>query len=214
MAYKSLREEIANSITHGIGAVLSVAGLVALLVYAAGEGGAARVTTYAVFGTTMFLVYLASTLYHSFQGPRIKRFFRFCDRSAIYLLIAGTYTPFLLLNLSGAWGWTLFVIMWSLALLGVTFEVLRLRGSNPQTVFLYLLMGWAAVFAFKPIFSNIHIEGIGWIVAGGLAYTLGVAFYLWERLPYNHAVWHVFVLKGSACHFIAVMFYAIPAHMS
>ena len=203
-------EEIANSITHGVGAALSVAGLTLLVVLAAIYGDVWRVVSFSIYGSSLVLLYLASTLYHSIQQPKVKRILRIFDHSAIYLLIAGTYTPFTLVSMRGAWGWTLFGVVWGLALLGIAFKTIFIGRYEKLATAAYVLMGWLVVFAFKEMLVMIPPGGIIWMVVGGVVYTLGVLFYAWEKLPYNHAIWHLFVLGGSICHFFAILFHVLP----
>lgn len=206
----SIQEEIANSITHGIGLILAIAGLGVLIAFASRLGNAWHVVSCTVFATTLILQYAFSTLYHSIQLPRAKSVMRVLDHSAIFLLIAGTYTPFMLVNLRGTWGWTLFAIVWALALLGVLFQVSLLRRWQGISLSLYIGMGWVVVVAFKPMLDAVATGGLVLLLLGGLAYTSGVVFYLWKSLPYHHAIWHGFVLAGSILHFFAVLFYVIP----
>jgi hemolysin III len=206
---QKLGEEIANSVTHGIGALLAVAGVAVLVTLAARRGTAWHVVGCAVFGASLVLLYLASTLYHAIPAPRAKRVFRLLDHTGILFLIAGTYTPFTLVTLRGPWGWSLFGVVWGLAALGVALELLAPR-RRTMAVALYLLMGWAVVIAARPLLSGMAAGGVRLLVLGGLAYTLGVVFYVWRRLPYHHALWHGFVLFGSAAHFFAVLYYVIP----
>lgn len=206
----SLGEEIANGITHGIGILLGVAGLVILVAFAALYGDAWHITACSIFGATLIMMYSASTLYHSIQNPRIKRALRVFDHVSIYFLIAGTYTPFALVNLREDWGWVLFGVIWGLAIIGSVFKLFFTGRFDLVSTAAYVLMGWAALFAIRPMIDNVEFGGMALIVAGGLAYTLGVVFYVWERLPYNHAIWHLFVLAGSIFHYFAVLFYVIP----
>ena len=206
----TLTEEIANSVTHGIGAGLSIAALSILVTFAGLFGDAWRVVSFSIYGATLILLYLASTFYHSFQSPRLKGIFRVLDHSAIFLLIAGTYTPFTLVNLRGAWGWTLFGLIWGLAIFGILLEVFFMDRFKALTMVTYVGMGWLVVIAFKPLLSAFPVGGMVWLGVGGLTYTLGVIFYLWERMPFNHAVWHLFVLGGSVCHFFCMLFYVLP----
>ena len=201
----SFGEEIANSITHGVGWLLSVGALVILVVFAALTGGALRVASCAVFGTTLVLLYAASTLYHAVPSPRAKRVFRVLDHSAIFLLIAGTYTPLALIALGGGWGWALFGCVWFLAVVGVLLNTLAHGRWRWLSITLYLAMGWLVVVAVKPLVAALTTPALVLVVAGGLAYTFGLAFYGWRRLPYSHAVWHLFVLTGSVFHFFAVL---------
>ena len=203
-------EEIANSITHGIGAALSVAGLTLLVVLAVIYGDVWRVVSFSIYGSSLVLLYLASTLYHSFQSPRVKRVLRVLDHASIYLLIAGTYTPFLLVNMRGAWGWSLFGVVWGLALLGVLFKIFFIGRFEVLATAAYVLMGWLVVIAFREMLIQVPPGGVVLLFAGGMVYTAGVLFYAWEKLPFNHAIWHLFVLGGSICHFFAVLFYVLP----
>lgn len=203
----TLGEEIANSLTHGLGALLSVAGLTLLVVFAAMEAEPMRIVGVTIFGACLVLMYLASTLYHMMSHPPVKSVFRVIDHCAIYLLIAGTYTPFLLVKIQGAWGWALFGVIWGLAVAGVAWKVASKRDKNYLSTALYVGMGWFVVVALKPAFEHIEMGGLALLLIGGLAYTGGVIFYLWERLPYNHAIWHLFVMAGSITHFFAVLYF-------
>ena len=198
------REELANSVTHGVGTMLSIAGLVALVVTSARGGDAWQVTSSAVFGTTLVLLYTASTLYHALPGDALKRLLRKFDHAAIFLLIAGTYTPFLLVTLRGAWGWSLFGVVWGMAIAGVILKFWYAGRFKVLSTGVYLAMGWLVVIAFKPLLAALPTGGMAWLIAGGACYTLGSAFYLWRKLPYHHAVWHLWVLAGSVCHWVAV----------
>lgn len=206
----SFGEELANSLTHGVGALLSIAALTVLVTFAGLEAGPWHVVGCAIFGASLVLLYTASTLYHSIPHTGARKLFRAFDHSAIFLLIAGTYTPFLLVNLQGPWGWSLLGIIWGIALLGITLRLVWRRRQKLLFVALYVGMGWVALVAIRPIAALVPEGGIALLVAGGIAYTAGVAFYLWRRLPYNHAIWHLFVLAGSTCHFFAVYAYVIP----
>jgi hemolysin III len=201
----SLGEEIANAVTHGVGWLASVGGLAVLVTLAGLTGGALRVVSCAVFGTTLVLLYAASTLYHALPSPRAKRVFRVLDHSAIFLLIAGTYTPLALVALGGGWGWALFSCVWFLAVVGVLLNTLAHGRWRWLSITLYLLMGWLVVIATKPLLAALAITPLVLLVAGGLAYTLGLTFYALKRMPYGHAVWHLFVLAGSTLHYFAVL---------
>ncbi len=203
-------DEHANALTHGIGLVLVLVAVPAIIVLAATSATAWHVVSVSVYGTTLICLYVASTLYHSVRRPPAKRVLRILDHSAIYLLIAGTYTPFTLVTLRGAWGWTLFGIVWALALFGIVWKAVRVERHEVVSTILYIAMGWLAVIAIRPLSRAIPIAGLVWVFAGGLAYTFGVAFFGASRLRFNHAVWHLFVLAGSACHYIAVMRYVLP----
>lgn len=206
----TLSEEIANSLIHGVGTALSVAGLVVLVVLAALHGDAWRVVSFSIYGSTLIILYLASTLYHGIQHSRVKGVLRIIDHTAIYLLIAGTYTPFLLVSLRGAWGWSLLGVIWGLALLGVGIQSVFVRRQGKLTVMTYILMGWLCVIALREMLVNIPPGGLIWLAVGGVLYTTGVLFYVWHKLPYNHAIWHLFVLAGSTAHFLAILLYVLP----
>jgi len=207
----SLGEEIANSVTHGAGFVAFAIGLPILIATAAQRGDAMQVIGCSVFAICLVLLYAASTIYHALPPSRAKQIFRVVDHIAIYLVIAGSYTPFLLGVLRGPFGWTLCAVVWGLAALGILHKLLLgMRFPHLSTAF-YLAMGWLAVVAIGPITHHVPSDGLAWLAAGGLLYTAGVVFYAWERLRYGHTVWHLFVLAGSACHFVAVLNYATPA---
>lgn len=206
----SFGEEIANSITHGLGMLLSIAGLAILVGFASVYGNAWHIASCSIFGVTLILSYGSSTLYHSIPQPRAKRVLKIIDHAAIYLLIAGTYTPFTLVNLRGPWGWTLFGTIWGLAFLGVILKTTMLGKISGISTAIYLAMGWIVVIAIKPMLSAVATGGLLLLLLGGLAYTAGVIFYAWKSLPYNHAIWHLFVLAGSLCHFFSILFYVIP----
>lgn len=209
----TLGEEIANSVTHGVGAALSVAGLSVLVTLANIYGDAWRVVSFSIYGATMILLYLASAFYHAFQNPKIKRIFRKLDHGAIFLLIAGTYTPYTLVTLRGAWGWTIFGVIWTLAAAGVILTGFLVKKVEWLSVVLYISMGWIVLAAFKPLLDNLPFAGIMWLLAGGLFYTVGTVAYIWEKIPFNHAIWHVFVLAGSACHYFGILFYVLPMEL-
>ena len=210
----TLGEEIANAVTSGIGTALSIAGMVILVVYAALYGTVWHIVAVSIFGTSLIFSHLASTLYHSIAPPRAKGVFRVIDHLAIYFLIAGTYTPFTLVNLRGVWGWSLLGLVWALGLAGVVIKTTSLRHVRYLSTSFYVAMGWTVVLVIRPLLENVAPGGIWLLLAGGVAYTVGVVFYAWDRMPYNHAIWHVFVIAGSACHFFAVLFYVIPLAQS
>jgi hemolysin III len=205
---QSLGEEIANSVSHGVAFIAAVASVPILIASASNQSSASFVGTM-VFAATMVLLYLASTLYHAMPEGRAKRVFCKLDHGAIYLFIAGTYTPFALGALSGGWGWSLFGVVWSLAVIGITLKAFD-RLSHPWlSTGLYLAMGWLVVVAAVPMLERVPLPGVMWLVAGGFAYTVGVIFFVFDsRIRYSHAVWHGFVAMGTACHFIAVQGYA------
>jgi hemolysin III len=206
---QSRGEEIANSISHGVGLVAALAATPFLIAHAVRLGDAEFIVGARVFAATMVLLYLASTLYHALPRGKAKRAFQLIEHAAIFLLIAGTYTPFTLGVLRGAWGWTLFGLVWGLAAIGVLLAVVGgVRRYRVLSVLLYLGMGWLVVVAIRPLWLSMPLSGLLWLVAGGLAYTVGVAFFAAKRLRYGHFVWHLFVLAGTACHFIAVLFSA------
>src|SRR4029077_874496 len=193
-------EEIANAITHVIGLLLSIAGFVVLLALAALRGTAWHIVACSIYGATLICLYTASTLYHAVISPRVKRALRIFDHSAIYLLIAGTYTPFLLVSLRGPWGWSLFGVIWGLALVGVLFKFWFVERFAILSTAVYIAMGWLVVIAPKPVITHLPLTAIIWLLAGVLAYTGGVIFFAAKRIPYSHAIWHLFVLAGSICH--------------
>ena len=202
--------EIANAMTHGIGLLLSIVGLVVLVVLAVQRATAREVVACSVYGATLILLYLASTLYHSLSSTRARHVMRVIDHAAIYLLIAGTYTPFALINLRGGWGWSIFGVTWALAVAGVIFKAGFTGRFRILSSIIYLAMGWMSLIAIRPLFEAIRLGGILWLAAGGLCYSVGVVFYAWRRPVYNHAIWHLFVMAGSLCHFVAVLLYSLP----
>jgi hemolysin III len=206
----SFGEELANSLTHGLGTALSIAGLILLIVLSSLQADAWRIVSVSIYGTCLVLLYTASTLYHNFRSARVKHVFQIMDHSAIYLLIAGTYTPFTLVLLRGGWGWSLFGVIWGLALSGILFKIFFINRFNVLSTLIYLLMGWLIIIAFQPLMHHIPVDGLYWLLAGGIAYSAGTVFYLWEKLPFHHAIWHLFVLAGSVCHYFAVLFYVLP----
>ena len=196
-----------NSITHLVGTALALAGLVVLVVVAARQGDPWKIVSFSLYGATLFLLYGASTLYHSLRG-RAKNIFRRLDHLAIYLLIAGTYTPFMLVTLRGGWGWSLFGVVWGLAILGMALEFLPRRRARVLSVVIYFLMGWLVLVALRPLWNALPFMGLVWLVAGGLFYTVGAVFYgLDEKLRHAHGIWHLFVLAGSASHYFAILYY-------
>ncbi|MBQ4898905.1 hemolysin III family protein [Paenibacillus sp. Marseille-P2973] len=204
------REEIANAITHGIGALLSLAGLVLLIVFSSMKGSAWHVVSFTIYGVSMLLLYSCSTLVHSFKEGKVKDLFEFFDHSSIYIYIAGTYTPFLLVAVRGPLGWSLFGIVWGIALLGVVFKAFFVKRFLFMSTIFYLIMGWLIVIAWGPLVAAVPNPGIVLLVTGGLLYTLGTVFYVWRAFPYHHAIWHLFVLAGSVTHFFAILLYLLP----
>lgn len=203
---QTIIEEVANSITHGLGLILSVAALTILVVYASVEGDPWRITAFSIYGSSLCILYLFSTLYHSLPNSRIKAIFRRLDHAAIYLLIAGTYTPVILISLRTTWVIYLLPVVWTMAIIGVYIKVFYIHRYERLTLIFYIIMGWLALIAAKPLFNSIPIESFVWIILGGVAYTTGVIFYTWDRLPFNHTIWHGFVLLGSFSHFMGMLY--------
>ncbi|WP_337627300.1 PAQR family membrane homeostasis protein TrhA [Duodenibacillus massiliensis] len=207
----SLGEEIANAVTHGVAALLSIAGLCVLVAFAANYSGSAKVVTaVSIFGASMVLLYTASTLYHAIPNINAKRVLQILDHSMIYVLIAGSYTPFCLITLKGWVGIALCIAVWTIAVVGVSLQKILLKRSDWINCVLYLAMGWLVVLAFDPLVTALPEGGLWLLVAGGIAYSVGVIFYIWEKLPYGHAIWHVFVFLGTALQFFSVLLYVIP----
>ena len=204
------QEERLHALTHGVGAALSVAALTVMVVRAGFAADAYRIVSAAVFGASMVLLYSFSTMYHSLKKPSLKKTFRVFDHACIYILIAGTYTPFTLVSIRGGWGWSLFGVIWGLAACGIVFKIYLTGRLQILSVAIYLGMGWLGVIAAGPIISALAGPGLFWLAAGGLMYTGGVVFYAWHKLHYHHAIWHLFVLAGTCCHFVAVYRYVLP----
>jgi hemolysin III len=202
--------EIANALTHGIGAVLSIAALVLLVVAAARYGSARHIVSFSIYGAMLVILYMCSTLYHSFQAQKVKRVFRILDHSAVFLLIAGTYTPFALVTLQGALGWAIFGVIWGMALTGIVFKAFFIEQLAIVSTIFYIIMGWLIVGIMKPLAANMASGGLTFLIAGGLLYTIGVFFYARTKNLFNHSVWHLFVLGGSICHFFSIYFYVLP----
>nr|WP_091705276.1 hemolysin III family protein [Marinobacter persicus] len=203
-------EEWINSATHSIGAVLSIVGTIALIIGASRQGDVWKIVSFAVFGASLALLYLASALYHGSRNPKWRAVFKTLDHCAIFFLIAGTYTPLVLVNLRGTTGWTLFAVVWSLALAGVALKIAFKHRFKLARVGIYIAMGWLIIFAASDLAANISETALYLTIAGGVVYTLGVAFYLADRIPYMHAIWHLFVIGGSACHFAAIYVGVLP----
>ena len=202
------KEELANTVSHGLGLVLALVALPVLVMSAMRAGDVRFLVGVSVFGATMVLLYLASTLYHSTTHEAAKRIFRLFDHTAIFLLIAGTYTPFALGVLRGPWGWSMLAAVWTLAIVGIVLKVIERTRHSWISIVLYVVMGWMAIVAVKPMFALIPVPGILLIFAGGIAYTGGLAFFAAHRIRYNHLIWHLFVIAGTICHFFAVLWYA------
>lgn len=206
---QSQGEEIANSISHGIGLMAALVGTLFLVMRAAQHGDAGFIVGTSLFSASMILLYLASTLYHALPTGKVKRCFRVIEHSAIFILIAGTYTPLTLGVLRGAFGWTIFGIVWGLAIAGVALKAIYKTAHPILSTCLYLLMGWLLVIAVKPLFANMPTAGLSWLIAGGLSYTAGIAFFATDsRLKYGHLIWHLFVMAGTTCHYFLVLWYA------
>ncbi|MFH1729328.1 MAG: hemolysin III family protein [Pseudomonadota bacterium] len=204
-------EEIPNSVIHGIGFLLSIAALVLMVVFSVKNGNAWHVVSSSIFGSTLIILYLSSTLYHAFFHKKTKAVFRLMDHIVIYLLIAGTYTPFALCVIQGGFGWTLFGLEWGLAIIGIVFKSITKYKYDFYATLGYALMGWLVIIAIGPLFINLSFMGILWLVLGGLSYTIGIIFYFFDtKVKYFHFYWHVFVLGGSICHFFAFFFHVIP----
>jgi hemolysin III len=206
----SHREEMANAISHGIGVLLSLAALVLLIVHATLHGDVWHIVSSSIYGTSLVVLYLCSTLLHSITHQKIKDVFEILDHSAIYLLIAGSYTPFLLVTLRSTLGWSLFGVIWGLAITGIVLKLFYVKRFILLSTLCYIIMGWLIIIAIKPLYLHLPFPGIVWLVMGGLLYTFGTIFYVWRRIPYHHAIWHVFVLGGSICHFFCILFYVLP----
>ena len=207
-------EEMMNAVTHGVGALFSLAGFIVLTASAYMYGTVWHLISFAVYGFSLFLLYLASTLYHSFRNEKLKYILKICDHAAIYLLIAGTYTPFTLILLHGMLGWIILGVVWTLAVIGVALKIFFVSRFKVISTFCYIFMGWFIVVAIKPIAAVLPVQGLLLLVGGGAFYTVGSIFYLNRRIPYHHAVWHLFVMAGSIAHFIAVFYYVLPVSVT
>ena len=204
-------EEIANAVTHGIGTLLAVAALILLVFYSKSYGDSWYVVSYTIYGISLVLLYLESTLYHSITNKKVKALFRIFDHSSIFLLIAGTYTPFTLTVLRGKIGWTIFITVWVMAVAGIIMKFFFVGRFKVLSTILYIIMGWMIIFAIKPLVAALPYYGVLLLFIGGILYTVGAGLYLIDKIPYNHAVWHLFVMGGSACHFFCILFYLFPA---
>lgn len=211
VAQYTVGEEIANAVTHGVAALLSIAGLAVLVAFAVLYSGSPKVVAaVSIFGASMVFLYTASTLYHSIPNPRAKKVLQYLDHSMIYVLIAGSYTPFCLITLQGYTGIALLCAVWLIAIAGISLQAVLLNKADWINCLLYLSMGWLAVFVIDPLVSTLDSTGLALLVAGGLAYTVGVVFYIFERIPFSHAIWHTFVFAGTSLQFFSVLFYVIP----
>ena len=209
----SIAEEIAHSVTHGVGVLLSIGALVVMVTFSSLYGDAWHIVSTSIYGTTLILLYTASTLYHSIPHQKAKQILQRLDHAAIFLLIAGTYTPYTLVNLRGEWGWILFTLVWAIAIAGMVLELVVKKRYKRLSLSLYLGLGWLVIVAIKPMLSSVETGGLLLLLAGGLCYSFGVIFYVWKNLTFNHAIWHLFVLAGSALHFFSVLFYVIPGEI-
>jgi len=205
----TVAEEIAHSITHGLGILFSITALTMLVAYSSINGDIWQVVSSSIYGATLILLYTASTLYHGVFHLRTKSILKQVDHAAIYLLIAGTYTPYFMVSLRDTSVWYLFIVLWVIAILGVISEFVQIKVFKKLSLVLYLGMGWVAIFIVNPLMKQIEFEGIVLLFSGGIAYTLGVVFYVWEKMPFNHAIWHLFVLAGSVLHFLSILCYVI-----
>lgn len=210
ITYYEPKEEKFNIISHAVGLVLSIAALVLLVVFSSIYGSAWHIVSFSIYGASLIVLYSASTFYHYVQSPKLRHRLNIFDHSAIYVLIAGTYTPFTLVVLKGWVGWTIFGVSWGLALAGIILKLFFTGKYDKISTFAYVLMGWVVIFAIKPLVSNLPFEGLMWLLAGGISYTVGAILYSIKNLKYNHAIFHIFVLLGSFAHFIAVFFYVLP----
>lgn len=206
---QTLGEEITNAILHGIGLGLAIAALVILVIFANIYGNTWHIVGFSIYGATLIFLYLSSTLYHSFPQGKWKKTLRVVDHASIFLLIAGTYTPVTLTAMRGPWGWTIFGVVWSIALAGILLKVFFMNKLKYLSLIMYAGMGWLVVVAIKPLVESVNPTSLIFLLAGGMAYTVGIVFYAWKNLKYGHAIWHLFVLAGSICHFFTV-FYLLP----
>jgi hemolysin III len=210
----SENEELANRLTHGVAAILSAVGMVIMIVFASRSGDPYRIVSASIFCATLSLFYVISTLYHTFRGPKVRYVFRVLDHAGIFLVIAGSYTPFTLVSLREGHGWTLFWVIWSLALAGAVFKSFMTHRLAFLAPVFYIGLGWLIVIDLEELLTMVPMNGVAWLLAGGLFYTFGIIFYAIDRIPYNHAIWHVFVIAGSVCHYLAVLWYVLPPNLS
>jgi hemolysin III len=213
LVHYSRGEELANCLTHGLGALLSIIGVAALIGVASAQGDSDRLYSAWIYGGAVVTFYCCSTVYHSVKKPYIRYIFRILDHVGIYLMIAGSYTPFALVTLRGTWGMLLFCTVWGLGTIGAIMKVFTVHRFKYMGPFLYIGLGWIALLVLKPLVAALAVAGLWLFFLGGAAYTIGVIFYLWDSLPFNHAIWHLFVLTGSACHFWAIFQYVTPVHL-
>lgn len=207
--YYTKGEEIANAITHGVGALLAIAALVLLVVFSSKYGNVWYIVSYSIYGTMLVILYIASTLYHSLPGRNIKHLFQIFDHSSIYLLIAGTYTPYILTKLRNPLGWTIFGIVWGLAVIGIIMKTFWVTKYVGLSTIIYVIMGWLIIIDFKPLMHAMPHAGLILLIVGGILYTVGAVLFMFDNIPYNHAIWHIFVLAGSTCHFFSIIKYLL-----
>ena len=207
---QSFVEEIINSLTHGFGSLLSIVGIAFLITLASLNGNAWHIVSCSIYGATLVLLYMASTLYHSVRTSKAKQALKVVDHSCIFLFIAGSYTPFTLVSLNGAWGWSIFGVVWVLAGFGIVFKIFFIERFEKISTLVYLGMGWLILVAIVPLKESLPTWGIVWLAFGGLAYTGGVVAFVLQKIPFNHGIWHLFVIAGSVCHYVAIMLYVIP----
>lgn len=204
------KEEILNIATHGIGFLLSIAALVLLVVFASIYGDAWHIVSYSIYGTSLVVLYLASTLFHWSTKPSRRLKLNIFDHASIYILIAGTYTPLLLVTLRGPWGWSLFGVVWGMAIIGIVLKFFFTGRFNKLSTLAYVIMGWVVIIALKPLINNLSTPGLIWLSVGGVSYSIGAIFFLLNKVPYNHAIFHLFVLGGSVAHFVTIFWYVLP----
>lgn len=207
--YYSKAEEIINVVTHGIGFLLSIAALTLLVVFASLEGTAMHIVSFSIYGASLVVLYFASTAFHISRNQKIRNRLNIFDHASIYLLIAGTYTPFALVTLNGPWGWSIFGVVWGMAITGIILKFYFTGRFNTLSTLLYIFMGWIILIAISPLTTSLPFGGLMWLFAGGLSYTIGAVFFLMNRLPFNHAIFHVLIVAGSVCHFVAVFWYVL-----
>lgn len=210
LVFYSDAEELANRLSHGLACLLSLVGLVLLIIASSRTGDPIRIISCSIYGSVLFLFYLISTLYHSLRNPKARYVFRILDHAGIYLVIAGTYTPFTLVSLRAGHGWALFGAVWGLAIAGVIFKTFMAHRLAFLAPVLYIALGWLIVIDLDELLTMVPSRGVAWLVAGGLSYTFGILFYALDRIPYNHAIWHLFVIAGSLCHYLAIFWYVVP----
>ena len=204
------KEERLNIVTHAIGLLMSVSALTLLVVFATMKGTVWHIVSFAIYGGSLVILYFASTVFHLSENQKLRNHLNIFDHAAIFLLIAGTYTPFALVTLRGPWGWTILGVVWGLAIAGIILKLFFTGRYNLLSTIIYIVMGWLIIIAIKPLVAALPFEGLMWLLAGGLSYTVGAVFFLLNKMPYNHAIFHVFVVAGSACHFVAVFWYVLP----